>query len=158
MRAGATIADLAHDRDGRGANVLRIRTHGNAAALQSALDRYAFKSEVLECDGADLRQSSGMAGMTSGTAAVCLGPDSGGGFMVRQFTRRRPVADEIEVAVAAASVNPIDVRRAEGYGRRLLSLLGAGKFPLVLGNDLAGTVTAVGARVARFKVGDRFTE
>ena len=25
VRAGATIADLAHDRDGRGANVLRIR-------------------------------------------------------------------------------------------------------------------------------------
>ncbi len=91
---------------------------------------------------------------TSGTAAVCLGPDSAGGFMVRQFTRRRPAGDEIEVAVAAASVNPIDVRRAEGYGRRLMSLLGAGKFPLVLGNDLAGTITAVGSRVSTFKVGD----
>ena len=55
--------------------------------------------------------------MTPGTAAVYLGPDSGGGLKVRQFTRRSPVADEIEVTVAAASVNPIDVRRAEGYGR-----------------------------------------
>ena len=27
--------------------------------------------------------ASGMAGMTSGTAAVCLGPDSAGGFMVQ---------------------------------------------------------------------------
>lgn len=61
----------------------------------------------------------------------------------------------MEVAVTAASVNPIDVRRAEGYGRRLLSLLGAGKFPQVLGNDLAGIVTAVGAGVTTFKVGDR---
>ena len=51
VRAGATIADLARDRDGRGANVLRTRTHGNAAALQSALDRYAFRSEMLECAG-----------------------------------------------------------------------------------------------------------
>jgi NADPH:quinone reductase-like Zn-dependent oxidoreductase len=93
--------------------------------------------------------------MTSGTAAVCLGPDGAGGFMVRQFTRRRPAADEIEVAVAAASVNPIDVRRSEGYGRRLLSLLGAGKFPLILGNDLAGIVTAVGSGVSTFKAGDR---
>ena len=101
------------------------------------------------------QQGREIAGMTSGTAAVCLGPDGAGGFMVRQFTRRRPAADEIEVAVAAASVNPIDVRRSEGYGRRLLSLLGAGKFPLILGNDLAGTVTAVGSGVSTFKAGDR---
>ena len=37
-----------------GSHVLRIRCHGLAAALQRALERYAFKSEVLECDGADL--------------------------------------------------------------------------------------------------------
>ena len=55
----------------------------------------------------------------------------------------------------AAAVNPIDVRRAEGYGLRLLSLLGAGKFPMVLGNDFAGTVASIGARVSTFKPGDR---
>ncbi|TWI28341.1 alcohol dehydrogenase catalytic domain-containing protein [Mesorhizobium tianshanense] len=92
--------------------------------------------------------------MTSGTAALCLGPGPSG-FMVRQFTRRTPAADEIEVAVAAASVNPIDVRRSEGYGRRLLSLIGAGKFPLILGNDFAGIVTGVGSGVSTFKAGDR---
>ena len=58
--------------------------------------------------------------MTFGTAAPCLGPGGAGGFMVRQFTRRRLAADEIEATVDAASVNRIDVRRAEGYGRRLL--------------------------------------
>ncbi|BCH21570.1 NADPH:quinone reductase [Mesorhizobium sp. L-8-3] len=57
--------------------------------------------------------------------------------------------------MAAASVNPIDARRSEGYGRKLLSVIGAGRFPLVLGNDLAGTVTAVGSRVATFRIGDR---
>ena len=155
MRAGAAIVGLAHDRDGQGAHVLRIHGHGDAAALKSALERYAFKSEVLECDGADLSRGRGSAGMTSGTAAVCLGPDGAGGFMVRQFTGRRPAADEIEVAVAAASVNPIDVRRSEGYGRKLLSLLGAGEFPLILGNDLAGIVTDVGSGVSTFKAGDR---
>jgi NADPH:quinone reductase-like Zn-dependent oxidoreductase len=93
--------------------------------------------------------------MTSGAAVVCLGPAGSSGFTVRQFTRRKPAADEIEVAVAAASVNPIDVRRSEGYGRRLLSLLRAGKFPLILGNDLAGIVTAVGSGVSTFKAGDR---
>ncbi|MET0531944.1 MAG: alcohol dehydrogenase catalytic domain-containing protein, partial [Microvirga sp.] len=57
--------------------------------------------------------------------------------------------------MAAASVNPIDVRRSEGYGRRLLSLRGAGKFPLVLGNDFGGTIAGVGAGVTAFKAGDR---
>ena len=75
--------------------------------------------------------------------------------MIQQVPRRKPAASEVEVAVAAASVNPIDLRRAEGYGRRLLSLLGAGTFPMVLGNDLAGTITAVGAGVETFKTGDR---
>jgi NADPH:quinone reductase-like Zn-dependent oxidoreductase len=42
------------------------------------------------------------------------------------------------------------VRRAEGYG---LSLLGAGKFPMVLGNDFAGTVASVGAQVSTFHAG-----
>ncbi|MEP9387706.1 alcohol dehydrogenase catalytic domain-containing protein [Mesorhizobium sp. KR9-304] len=93
--------------------------------------------------------------MTSSTAAFCLGPDGSGEFELRQFPRCKPAADEVEVAVAAASVNPIDVRRADGYGRKLLSLLGAGRFPLVLGNDLAGTVTATGSAARTFKVGDR---
>jgi hypothetical protein len=43
--------------------------------------------------------------------------------------------------------NRTDLRRSEGYGRTLLLLIGAGTFPLVLDNDLAGTVTAVGSRV-----------
>jgi NADPH:quinone reductase-like Zn-dependent oxidoreductase len=93
--------------------------------------------------------------VTNATSAtlVCLGPSSG--FEVRPVLRRKPAAGEIEVAVAAASVNPIDVRRAQGYGRRLLSLVGAGRFPIVLGNDFAGTVTALGDNVDAFKIGDR---
>jgi NADPH:quinone reductase-like Zn-dependent oxidoreductase len=69
--------------------------------------------------------------------------------------RRNPAADEVEIAIEAASVNPIDVRRAEGYGRRLLSLLGAGKFPMVLGNDFAGTVATTGVKVSALKPGER---
>ena len=55
----------------------------------------------------------------------------------------------------AAAVNPVDVRRAEGYGLRLLSLLGAGKFPMVLGNDFAGTIAAAGSRVSILRPGDQ---
>jgi hypothetical protein len=43
--------------------------------------------------------------------AMCLGPEAGGGLDIREVPRRDPAAGEIEVAVAAASVNPIDVRR-----------------------------------------------
>ena len=73
----------------------------------------------------------------------------------REVPRRSPGADEIEVAVEAASVNPIDVRRADGYGRRLLSLVGASRFPMTLGNDFAGTVVAAGKPRAAFALGDR---
>lgn len=83
---------------------------------------------------------------------MCQGPAA---FEVELALRRQPTANEIEVQVAATSVNPIDVRRAEGYGRRLLSLLGAGRLPLVLGNDFSGVVTAVGSKVDTFKPGDR---
>ncbi len=89
------------------------------------------------------------------TALFCLGPAAKGALEVRQVPRRNPAADEVEIAIEAASVNPIDVRRAEGYGRRLLSVLGAGKFPMVLGNDFAGTVGTTGAKVSAIKPGER---
>ena len=59
LKVGATIADIAQDRDPQGIQVIRVRTHRKAAALQAALDRYAFKSEVLEFDGADLSRAGG---------------------------------------------------------------------------------------------------
>ena len=93
--------------------------------------------------------------METKTALFCLGPAGKGAFEVRQVPRGIPAADEVEIAVEAASVNPIDVRRAEGYGRRLLSLLGAGKFPMVLGNDFVGTVANSRAHASAVKLGDR---
>src|SRR4029077_1534760 len=93
--------------------------------------------------------------MMTRTALAGPGPGAAGAFEIRQKPRRNPAADEVAITVAAASVNPIDVRRAEGYGLRLLSLLGAGKFPIVLGNDFVGTVASVGAQVSTFKPGDR---
>ncbi|MGO9423231.1 alcohol dehydrogenase catalytic domain-containing protein [Roseiarcus sp.] len=87
---------------------------------------------------------------------MCLGPEGGGGFDIREVPRRGPGPDEIEIAVEAASVNPIDVRRAAGYGRRLLSLMGASRFPMTLGNDFAGAVATVGSgRASGFAIGER---
>ena len=93
--------------------------------------------------------------METKTALFCLGPAAKGALEVRQVPRRKPAPDEVEIDVQGASVNPIDVRRAEGYGARLLSLFGAGKFPMVLGNDFAGTVATTGAKVSKLKPGDR---
>ena len=63
--------------------------------------------------------------------------------------------DEVRVRVHVASVNPIDVKRATGYGQRVLSLMGAGGPALVLGNDFAGVVTEVGRDVLHVATGDR---
>lgn len=68
---------------------------------------------------------------------------------------RPPQPDEVEVAVSLASVNPIDVKRRRGYGRKVFSLKGANPKQLALGNDFVGSVNRVGAQVIGFKAGDR---
>ncbi|MCZ2112700.1 MAG: NADP-dependent oxidoreductase [Anaerolineae bacterium] len=57
---------------------------------------------------------------------------------------------ELLVEVHAASVNPVDFKIRDG----LLKLIVPFGFPLILGNDLSGTVKAVGAGVTRFRPGD----
>ncbi|WP_328604318.1 NADP-dependent oxidoreductase [Amycolatopsis sp. NBC_00345] len=67
----------------------------------------------------------------------------------------RPVPEpgpgEVQIAVDAASTNPLDVVIAAGG----LAAVGEYRFPLTLGMDGAGTVTALGAGVTEFRVGDR---
>jgi len=83
---------------------------------------------------------------------------SGGPEVVR-FDQRRPAPkpnkNELRIRVSAAALNPIDCARRAGYGRRLMSLLGAAKFPLVLGSDFAGVVDAVGSGVTGWRTGER---
>jgi NADPH:quinone reductase-like Zn-dependent oxidoreductase len=64
----------------------------------------------------------------------------------------QPVMKENEVLVEihAASVNQLDVKISTGEFKLLLPY----KFPLILGHDVAGTITKVGSKVSRFKVGD----
>lgn len=84
---------------------------------------------------------------------VCTAPGTPPRLEVGSRELREPGPGKVLVRVLATSVNPIDAKRAAGYGRRLLSLKGAGRFPLVLGNDLAGRVEAVGEGVSRFTQG-----
>lgn len=58
--------------------------------------------------------------------------------------------DDILVRVHAAGVNPLDSKIRDGEFKLILPY----RLPLILGNDVAGVVIQVGARVGRFKVGD----
>ena len=93
--------------------------------------------------------------MSTATKLLCLRPAGPIQLETRKIAIPRPGKGEVLVQVEATSINPIDVKRAKGYGRRLLSLRGAGKFPLVLGNDFAGEIVAVGARASPLRPGDR---
>ena len=62
-----------------------------------------------------------------------------------------PGPRDILVDVRAAGLNPVDFKFRQGK----LRAIHRPKLPLVLGNELAGEVIAVGRDVKRFGVGDR---
>ncbi len=61
-----------------------------------------------------------------------------------------PASNQVLIEVHAAGINPLDWKIREG---QLKLLLGA-RFPIVLGNDASGVISAVGREVTRFKPGD----
>jgi alcohol dehydrogenase len=61
-----------------------------------------------------------------------------------------PQADEVLIEIHAAGVNQLDYKLRDGEFKLILPY----KLPTALGHDVAGVVTAVGARVSQFKVGD----
>src|SRR6476646_9003377 len=62
----------------------------------------------------------------------------------------RPEPGSGDLLVRVASVNPLDHKIRSGGVKVLIRY----SFPLILGNDLAGDVEAVGPGVTKFKVGD----
>jgi len=62
-----------------------------------------------------------------------------------------PGAGEVQIRVAAAAVNPVDLSTRAG----IIIADDAARLPMVIGWDAAGTVEAVGAGVANWRIGDR---
>ncbi len=70
---------------------------------------------------------------------------------VQEVPTGTPGPGQVQVAVEAASVNGIDAFTAAGYLWDAMPHT----FPVVLGRDFAGTVSAVGAGTGAWAVGDR---
>jgi NADPH:quinone reductase-like Zn-dependent oxidoreductase len=64
--------------------------------------------------------------------------------------RPTPLTGEVLIRVRAASVNPVDWKIRDGYGKEMFNH----QMPLILGWDVAGTVEAIGPEVEKFKLGD----
>ncbi|HTO51281.1 MAG TPA: alcohol dehydrogenase catalytic domain-containing protein [Burkholderiales bacterium] len=77
--------------------------------------------------------------------------ETGSADVLRMETvaRPAPAAREVLIRVAACGVCTLDVVTRNGTYRRNVQL------PIIPGHEIAGTVTAAGSEVRRFRVGDR---
>ncbi|HEY9632943.1 MAG TPA: NADP-dependent oxidoreductase [Coleofasciculaceae cyanobacterium] len=75
------------------------------------------------------------------------GPDA---LVYEDAPRPTPLTNEVLIRVRAASVNPVDWKICDGYGKEIFNH----QMPLILGWDVAGTIEAVGPEVDKFKLGD----
>jgi NADPH:quinone reductase-like Zn-dependent oxidoreductase len=72
------------------------------------------------------------------------------GFRAADVPAPKVGSNDVLVKVSAASINPLDKMVRNGEFKQLLKY----KPPFVIGHDVAGVVTQVGATVTDFKVGD----
>ncbi|GAB3894373.1 NADP-dependent oxidoreductase [Spirosoma agri] len=82
-------------------------------------------------------------------------------FAINRYTEKGPLQatdipepvlqdKDVLVQVHAAGVNQLDSKIRDGEFKLLLPY----RFPLILGNDVAGVITQIGVGVRKFKVGD----
>lgn len=81
-------------------------------------------------------------------AATAYGPPEE--LSIIELDVPRPGPGQMQVRIAASSLNPTDLHVTAGLFRELAEV----EFPYVLGNDFAGTVTETGPGVTAYQVGD----
>lgn len=85
-------------------------------------------------------------------AAILTGYDKNGRELeVRDIPTPEPAPGEVLVKVSAAGVNPLDNMIVRGEVKLIVPY----KFPLVMGNEVVGTVEALGEGATGFEIGDR---
>ena len=82
-------------------------------------------------------------------AAVLRAPGPPEAFVLEEVPRPVPRGDEVLVKVEACGVSSRDVVERKGIYRRDVS------FPLIIGLEIAGVVTEIGAQARALSVGDR---
>ena len=88
-----------------------------------------------------------MVAMTISTKALQkTGPKEP--FQVVTIQRREPRADDVVIDIKAAGICHSDIHTIRNEW-------GEAHFPLTVGHEIAGVVSAVGEKVTKFKVGDR---
>ncbi|WP_251898854.1 NADP-dependent oxidoreductase [Lactiplantibacillus paraplantarum] len=73
-------------------------------------------------------------------------------FTMINMPKPEPQADEVQVAIHAFSLNPMDI--AGRMGALSSPFTDLWSFPLVLGWDFSGVITKVGSDITSFKTGD----
>lgn len=76
----------------------------------------------------------------------------GGAEQLKEKEMPKPACgvNQVLIRIQATSVNPVDFKVRQGHMKEA-----ADSFPLILGGDVAGTVTEAGSNVTRFRAGDR---
>jgi NADPH:quinone reductase-like Zn-dependent oxidoreductase len=71
-------------------------------------------------------------------------------FRMMELAEEVPGAQEIQIQVFASALNPSDFKVALGE----VKFLRGRRFPMTLGNDFSGVVSAIGESVTDFRIGD----
>tara|TARA_Y100001970_G_scaffold180262_2_gene219493 strand:- start:19577 stop:20623 length:1047 start_codon:yes stop_codon:yes gene_type:complete len=74
--------------------------------------------------------------------------------IIKDQAESSPSADQVLVEVFAASLNPIDLMKKEGYGKALFEKQRNTIFPWTLGSDFSGKIISIGKNVTRLSPGD----
>lgn len=97
-----------------------------------------------------LRTAAECQGIKAHMKAFVVQKYGKGGLRAAQVAEPSVGPRDVLVRVSAASINPLDKMIRDGEFKLLLKY----KTPFVLGHDLAGVVTRVGADIRDYKVGD----